>query len=254
MSTDVSYLELSDSRRIAYRRREGHGPELLFLPGFASNMEGTKALWLWQAAADRDLACTLFDYSGHGRSSGAFEDGAIGDWAADALAVLDTVTRGPQIVVGSSMGGWIGLLLARTRRERLAGLIGIAAAPDFTEDLIRPRLTDDLRATLERDGRLLHPSRYDENPSVFTKHLLDEARNQLVMRAPIAFGGPVHLIHGQRDPDVPWQTALAIAARVTSDDVTVELVKDGEHRLSRPQDLARLGGALDRVLAGASAT
>lgn len=251
MTTDVRYLELSNERRVAYRRRAGRGPEVVFLPGYSSNMAGTKALWLWEAAAERGLACTLLDYTGHGESSGGFEEGTIGAWAADALAVVDDVTKGPLVAIGSSMGGWIALLLARARRERLAGLIGIAAAPDFTEDLIRPQLTADLLATLERDGRLLRPSLYDEAPTVYTRRLIEEAADQLVMRTPIDFDGPVHLIHGQQDPDVPWQTALAIAERISSQKVTIELIKDGDHRLSRPQDLARLGEALDRVIAAA---
>ena len=232
---------------VAYERHPGRAPEVLFCGGFASDMTGTKALRLDAHCRGRGQAFTRFDYRGHGASSGRFVDGTIGDWAADALAVLDRVVQGPALVVGSSMGGWIMLLLALARPERVKGLIGIAAAPDFTERLLRPGLTPEAVATLERDGVLLRPSDYGA-PLPITARLLEEGRDHLVLEQPIPIGCPVHLLHGQADPDVPFALALELADRLESRAVTLELVKDGDHRLSREADLRRLTGALDRLL------
>ena len=250
MNEEHGLLDRGDGVRLAWRRRAGRGPMLVFLPGFASDMGGTKAVMLDEFAADRGQAMLRFDYSGHGASEGAFTDGTIGRWAADAQAVIAHLAEGPFVLIGSSMGGWIGLLIARAMAEagqaaRLAGFVGIAAAPDFTERLIRPALNAEHHAALARDGRFDLPSDYGP-PTPITRALLEDGALQSVLTAPLPIACPVRLIHGQRDADVPWQTALDIAAAVASEDVRTLLVKDGDHRLSRPEDL-RL---MRRVLRG----
>ena len=250
----VSRLDRGDGRMLAYAftpgRAGGRGPVTVFLPGFRSDMDGSKALALESACVARGWACLRLDYSGHGASEGAFTDGTIGEWTRDALAVIDGVTEGPLLLVGSSMGGWIALLVALARAERVAGLIGIAAAPDFTEALMWEPMMPAERKTLRRDGVLLVPSQYGE-PTPVTLKLIEEGRDHLVMGGPVAVRCPVRLLHGQRDPDVPWETALRIAERVDSGDVEVVLVKDGDHRLSREGDLALLlrvhGALMDQV-------
>ena len=229
-------------------------PGVMFLGGFMSDMTGTKASALEAHCRSRGRACVRFDYSGHGASGGAFRDGTIGAWRDDALAVLDRVARGPQVLVGSSMGGWLMLLVALARPERIAGLVGVAAAPDFTEDLIWSTLDADARRTLTGTGAIVMPCDYGEEPYPITMGLIEEGRNHLLLRAPIALDCPIHLLQGMADADVPWRTALRIAELVESEKVTVELVKDGDHRLSRDRDLARLGAAVDAVArAGAEA-
>ena len=242
-------LERGSGEWVAYVRHPGQSPEVLFLGGFASDMTGTKALRLEEHCRARGQAFTRFDYRGHGSSSGSFADGTIGLWASDAIAVLDQVVDGPAVLVGSSMGGWIMLLVALARPERVAGLVGIASAPDFTADLIEPALTAEQQAALADDGGFMLPSEYDEAPTPITRRLLEDGRQHLLLRAPIAIDRPVHLIHGQRDPDVPWPTSLRLAERLAAEDVTIELIKDGDHRLSRPQDLARITHAVDRIVA-----
>lgn len=215
-------------------------PGVLFLGGFMSDMTGTKATALEAWAVARGLAFTRFDYQGHGASSGRFADGTIGLWAEDALAVLDQVTSGPQILVGSSMGGWTMLLTALRRPGRVAGLVGLAPAPDFTEDLMWDLFEEDVRREILEAGVWNRPSDYGPEPQPITRALIEDGRNHLLLRGPIAFSGPVRLLHGQRDPDVPWQVSLTLAGALASDDVRVTLVKDGDHRLSRPQDIALL--------------
>jgi pimeloyl-ACP methyl ester carboxylesterase len=232
---------------IAYRRTAGRNPGLVFLGGFRSDMTGIKATALeaWARATGR--AFIRFDYQGHGASGGEWEQGCIGQWRDDALAVLDRLTEGPQILVGSSMGGWIALLVALARPERVAGLLGIAPAPDFTERMIRSRLGPDQLAALDRDGRFIAPSAYDPAGYPITRHLLDEATAHLLLPGPIPLTCPVRLLHGQRDPDIPWRTSLELADALEGDDVRVVLVKDGDHRLSREADIAlmlRLAGEL----------
>ena len=241
------YLARPNGHKLAYHSLAGRGPTIVFLPGFRSDMTGSKATRLWQLAQARGQACVLFDYRGHGQSSDRFENGTIGDWASDAVAIIDEVTQGPLLLVGSSMGGWIMLLAAIARPERVMGMIGIAAAPDFTERLIRPDLSAGDIAALERDGQILLPSEYGE-PTPLTKKLLDEGRDQLVMDGPIKLTCPVYLLHGQADPDVPWQTSIDLAANLESSGVTVELIKDGDHRLSREADLGRLESLVVRML------
>jgi pimeloyl-ACP methyl ester carboxylesterase len=240
------FLEVAPARRLAYHRIEGRSPTVLFCGGYTSDMTGTKALALERRCRAQDRAYVRFDYRGHGRSDGRFEDGTIGDWAEDALAIVDRVTAGPLIVVGSSMGGWIMLLVALARPERVRALLGIAAAPDFTEDLLLPEATEAQRRELERQGFWLQVSAYGE-PYPVTRQLIEEARAHLVLRAPISIRCPVHLLHGQRDPDVSWQTALRLAERLESDNVTIELIKAGDHRLSSEADLVRITAALERL-------
>jgi pimeloyl-ACP methyl ester carboxylesterase len=222
-------------------------PGLVFCGGFMSDMTGTKATALEAYAQDRDLAFVRFDYLGHGASSGAFTDGTIGRWAEDAIAIIDEVTEGPQILIGSSMGGWIMLLAALARPARIAGLVGIAPAPDFTEDLMWARYDTQVRATLERDGIYHEPSSYSDEPYPITLRLIEEGRDHLLLRGPIALACPLRILQGMQDEAVPWQTAQSLAERIESSDVEVTLVKDGDHRLSEPHDLARLFDTIARL-------
>lgn len=222
-------------------------PGVIFLGGFKSDMTGTKATFLEEWAAKANRPFVRFDYSGHGASEGKFTDGAIGDWAADAIHILDTVTEGPQILVGSSMGGWVALLAAVARRERVAGLVGIAAAPDFTEDLMWAGFSPEIRETLTRDGIYRQPSEYDDGPYEITMKLIEDGRKNLLLRDPIQLTCPVRLIQGMQDPDVPWQTALRVVEQIESQDARVTLIKEGDHRLSTDADLALLAATLDEV-------
>jgi pimeloyl-ACP methyl ester carboxylesterase len=232
-------FDRGDGVRLAYALSQGNGPTVAFLPGFRSDMTGDKAAHLARFCAARGQAMLRFDYSGHGASGGRFEDGDIGRWTADTLALIDALTQGPLVLVGSSMGGWIALLAALARPGRVAGLVGIAAAPDFTERLMWQAMAPTEREQLMRDGVLHVPTQYGE-PYPITRRLIEDGRTRLLLDAPIALDCPVRLLHGQRDPDVPWEISLRVAERLTGADVQVTLVKDGDHRLSRPQDLALL--------------
>jgi pimeloyl-ACP methyl ester carboxylesterase len=234
--------------RIAHVRSAGRAPTVVFLGGLRSDMTGTKALFLDAWCRARGQGFLRFDYTGHGASDGRFEDGTIGAWTADALAVLDHLTDGPVVLVGSSMGGWVMLNLARARRDRVAALLGIAAAPDFTEDLLWDRWDEARRAALMRDGVVREDNPYDPEGYPYTRALIEDGRRHLHLRGPIPFAGPVRLLHGQRDEAVPWQTSLRIAERLVAEDVQVTLVKDGDHRLSRPEDLSLLGRTLAPLL------
>ncbi len=233
---------------IAYHRIRGKSPGVVFMGGFMSDMTGGKALALEAFCRTRGQAFLRFDYRGHGASSGRFEEGTIGLWAEDALAAFDRLTEEPQIIVGSSMGGWIALLTALKRPERVAGLVGIAAAPDFTEDLIWAALNPDKRDKLARDGVLHEPSEYGEQPYAITHRLIQDGRQHLLLRGPIPLACPVRLLHGMLDPDVPWQRSLRLADKLASADTRVVLVKDGDHRLSRDQDLALLRQTVEELL------
>lgn len=234
---------------LAWQRLAGRSPYVVFLPGFRSDMAGDKAQALAALCAARGQAMLQFDYSGHGGSGGAFSEGTIGRWTADALAAVDGLTTGPLVLVGSSMGGWIGLLLALARPHRMAGFVGVAAAPDFTQTLMWETMMPSERATLERDGVLLAPSVYGD-PTPITRTLIEEGRQHLIMGGPIPLACPVRLLHGQADADVPWETTLRLAERIESADVQVLLVKDGAHRMSRPADLLLLQSALLPLLGG----
>ena len=251
-------LSRPDGTTIAYHKTAGdktakRAPGLIFLGGFMSDMTGTKALALESHAQAAGLDFLRFDYLGHGASSGLFEDGAIGRWAEDAVAVLDALTEGPQILIGSSMGGWIMLLAALARPERVAGLVGVAAAPDFTEALMWQRFSPEIRATMARDGVYYEASEYGTEPYPITMDLIVEGRNHLLMDAPIPISCPVRLIHGTADPDVPWQLSLDLMDRLAAGDVEVTLVKGGGHRLSEPEDLARLTATVAALSAQLSA-
>jgi len=243
---DPAYLDTDHGSRIAYIRTEGAAPAAVFLGGFASDMAGTKATALEAHARACGRAFLRFGYSGHGASSGRFEDGSIGLWLSDTLAVIDALTRGPQILIGSSMGGWLALLAALARPERVAGLLLIAPAPDFTERLMCPALTAQEKRELERHGRIVQPNPYGDAPTIITRHLLDEGRKHLLLDQPIAVHAPVRIFHGQRDADVPWQLSLELVERLESTDVETTLVKAGDHRLSEPAALARLTASIER--------
>ena len=245
--TEPKFLQLPGERRLAYHHRPGGFPRVLFCGGYTSDMTGTKALALEAFCREQGRAFVRFDYAGHGASSGDFADGTIGGWTDDALAIVDRVSEGPLLVVGSSMGGWIMLLVALARPERVAGLIGVAAAPDFTEDLLLARATAEQRRALAEQGYWMQASAYGGPPYPVTRRFIEEGREHLVLRSPIPIGCPVHLLHGQRDPDVPWGTALSLAERLQAEDVTVELIKAGDHRLSTERDLARIRGAIQRM-------
>jgi len=247
MSTEeAGRLDRGDGVELAWRRIAGRGPGVVFLGGFNSDMTGTKAEDLAAFCTARGRAFLRFDYSGHGASGGRFVDGTIGRWAEDAACVLDRLTEGPQILVGSSMGGWIALLLALRRPERVKALVGIAAAPDFTAR-ISEELPSEGRAAIQRDGVWHRPSAYGD-PYPITRALLEEGRNHLLLQGPVPLSIPIRLLHGQQDPDVPWELSLRIAKAITGPDVQVVLVKDGDHRLSRPQDLALLRRTLAALL------
>ncbi len=233
-------LQRGDGNTIAYATTPGRAPTVVFLGGFRSDMTGTKAVALEAWAEKRGQAFLRFDYLGHGQSSGKFEDGTIGRWLDDSLAAIDRLTTGKLVLVGSSMGGWLALLAARARPERLAGLVLIAAAPDFTERMLLKGLSPEDRATLQRDGRLERPSQYSPEPSVFTWKLIEEGRNHLLLDTPLSLPCPVRLLHGQSDPDVPWEYSLQIAQHLDAPEVVTTFVKGGDHRLSTPADIARL--------------
>ncbi len=237
-----------DGRILAVRVREGRTPGVLFLPGFRSDMEGTKATFLDALCGRLGRACLRFDYRGHGRSPGRFEDFTIGGGLADALCVLDRAADGPVVAVGSSMGGWIALLLARARPERVAALVLIAPAPDFTERLMWRVWPEAKRRELRERGVVWEPSDH-EGPVPVTRTLIEDGRRHLLLEdASLPVRCPVHVLHGMRDEAVPWELSLELAAKLETPHVTVELVKDGDHRLSRPQDLARLERAVVRML------
>jgi pimeloyl-ACP methyl ester carboxylesterase len=236
------------ARRIAVRARAGAGPGVFWLGGFNSDMKGIKAQALDSWAAERGRACLRFDYSGHGESGGKFADGTIGRWLEDSVAVFTQFCRGPQVVVGSSMGGWMALLLAReiagkAKDASLAGMVLIAPAPDFTEELMWKGFSPEIRQEIESTGVWLRPSEYGA-PYPITRGLIEEGRNHLLLGRAIEIGCPVHILQGAKDPDVPWQHALALAHRLPAEDVVLTMIQDGDHRLSRPQDIARILAAV----------
>jgi len=238
-------LTRPDGATIAYHKTAGKSPGVVFCGGFKSDMTGTKATALEAACQAAGRAYLRFDYFGHGQSSGTFADGTVGRWAADAVAVLDELTRGPQVIVGSSMGGWIMLLAALARPERVAGLVGVAPAADFTERLMWQNLSPAVKETLQRDGVWHRPSQYSTDPYPITLRLIEEGRQHLLLDRPIAIDCPVRLLHGMADPDVPWQHSLSLIAALQSSDVTLTLVKAGDHRLSEPADIARLAATVE---------
>ena len=245
--TAPSVLDTPQGRRIAHHLTPGAGPGVVFLGGFRSDMEGTKALHLEAWAKARGRAFLRLDYSGHGRSSGRFEDGAIGDWAEDAIAAIEALTEGPQVLVGSSMGGWIALLVARALPERVAGLVGIAAAPDFTAAM-EADLTEADRRSLADLGRIEQASDYAPEPYVFTRRLFEDGRRNLVLDAPLHLPFPVRLLQGTADTDVDVSVALRLLNHATGPDIRLTLVKDADHRFSSPACLALIGHGIGEVL------
>jgi pimeloyl-ACP methyl ester carboxylesterase len=252
---EPAFIEVGNDagrRRIAVRARTGSAPGLFWLSGFNSDMRGTKAIALDAWAAERNRACVRFDYSGHGESGGAFVDGTIGRWLEETVAVFEQFCAGPQVVIGSSMGGWMALLLARemarrpARRASLAGLVLIAPAPDFTEELMWKGISPEARHQIETNGVWLRPSAYGE-PYPITRALIEEGRNHLLLGGSIDVGCPVRILQGAQDPDVPWQHAFALAHRLPADDVVLTMIQDGDHRLSRPQDIARIIAAVAEI-------
>mgnify|MGYP005985818943 CR=1 FL=1 len=242
----MDFLE-ANGRRIAYRKTEGTGPGVVFLGGFKSDMEGTKAVFLEDWAKREGRAFLRFDYSGHGSSSEDFTDGCIGEWAQDAIAVLDELTEGPQVLVGSSMGGWMSLLCARARPDRVAGLVGIAAAPDFTEDSMWMGFSDAQKDEMARTGRVELPSDYDDGPYVITQKLIEDGCNQLVLRSPLDLPFPVRLLHGTADVDVVMDVPLRIVEHVTCDDLRLTFVKGADHRFSDDACLQMIADAVKEV-------
>lgn len=249
---DFDLYDASDGRLLAYSTvkpaaRSKNLPGVVFLGGFKSDMTGTKAQHLENWARESGRAFLRFDYTGHGASSGRFEDGCIGDWVRDATEIVTALTEGPQILVGSSMGGWIALRLARDMPKRVAGLVGIAAAPDFTEDSMWAGFSEDQRETLMRDGRLELPSEYDDQPYVITRRLIEDGRDQRVLRAPLPLPFPVRLLHGTADADVPVSVALRLLDHADCPDMELTLVKDADHRFSAPDNLAAITAAIETV-------
>jgi pimeloyl-ACP methyl ester carboxylesterase len=257
------------ARRIAVRRRRAQesgrgpgqgpaqGPGLVWLGGFKSDMQGSKAVALDEWARDHGRAVVRFDYSGHGESGGDFVDGTIGRWLEESVAVFERFCDGPQILIGSSMGGWMALLLAREIKKRqekqqakasLAGLVLIAPAPDFTEELMWKNFPAAVKKEIETKGVWLRPSDYgDGSPYPITRNLIEEGRNHLVLGSAIDLGCPVRILQGAQDPDVPWQHAFALTHRLPADDVVLTMIQDGDHRLSRPQDIARILAAVAEI-------
>lgn len=248
MSETSGFLARPDGARLAWRKVEGAAPTVVWLGGFKSDMAGTKAQALAEWAQARGRAYVRFDYFGHGESSGDFSEGTITRWRDDALAVLDDLTAGPLVLVGSSMGGWMACLAAMARPERVQAIVLIAPAPDLTETLMKPEIPPDGLAMLERDGVWLRPSEYGD-PYPITRALLEDgARWSILGGEPVPIEVPVRILQGGADPDVPWGHALELANTLRGEDVVFTLIRDGDHRLSRPQDLARLIAAVEELV------
>ncbi len=245
------FLEIKNAggvRRIAFLQQPGRSPTVVWLGGFRSDMRATKAETLSRWAVESGHGFLRLDYSGHGESEGRFEDGTISAWLEDALAVIEAQTTGPVVLVGSSMGGWISLLASRRLPTgRLAGMVLIAPAVDFTESLMWARLPDEIKQQIEHDGLWLRPSAYSPEPYPITRALIEDGRKHLLFGAPFETGCPVHILQGMQDEDVPWSHAMTLVEHLPSDEVVLTLINDGDHRLSRDQDLARLVAAVESV-------
>jgi len=248
--TDAPHYIDGPHGRIAYRQVKAGAngvTGVVWLGGFRSDMLGTKAEFVDQWARKANRNFLRFDYSGHGESDGQFEAGCIGEWSADALAVFDELTEGPQILIGSSMGGWVATLLALKRPERIAAIVFIAPAPDFTERLMWRGFSKDQQRRLMNDGRLEQPSDYSDEPEIITRKLIEDGRNHLVMTGSVPVRCPVRILQGMKDDAVPYAHALEFAEMLESDDVAVALTRNGDHRLSTPEDLERLAATLDQL-------
>ncbi|MED5579505.1 MAG: alpha/beta hydrolase [Nitrospinota bacterium] len=234
------FIQVKNKKQIAYRRLEGRSPGVMFLGGFRSDMEGTKACSLELHCKAVGRSFLKFDYTGHGSSSGNFNDGTIGSWTDDAIAVLDEVSTGPQVLVGSSMGGWISILCALARPKKICGIVGVASAPDFTEELIWNQFSEEQRKEIQVEGSLNLNTEYSEDPHVITRDLIEEGRNHLVLGSDIPLRCPLRLIHGIQDFDVPWNFSEKLLNSFSGENVNLTLIKEGDHRLSRPQDIKLL--------------
>ena len=246
----TTYFTSPEGRRLAFRHNPASAGKLTFvwMCGFKSDISGTKVLRLEDWANRTGHGFLAFDYSGHGESDGAFEDGTVSQWRADALAAIDSQTDGPLVIVGSSMGGWMALLAALARPDRVKGLVLVAPAPDFTEKLMWPEFPAEAQAEIMEQGFTLRPSDYDE-PYTITRALIEDGRQWQILDKPIGFDGPVRILQGMQDADVPWTHAARLVDALTASDLTITLIKDGDHRLSREQDIARLLATCDEVAA-----
>jgi pimeloyl-ACP methyl ester carboxylesterase len=249
MTESRGALVREDGSTLAWRRVQGEGPTVVWLGGFHSDMNGTKAEVLSEQAQATGGGYVRFDYFGHGESEGRFQDGTISRWRDDALAVIDDLTDGPLVLVGSSMGGWLACLAAIARPDRVKALVLIAPAPDFTEKLMEPELSDEAKAAIARDGFWIRPSAYDDGGYAITRKLLEDGARWSILPGPVPIDVPVRVLQGGDDPDVPWTHALELANALNSHDVVFTLIKDGDHRLSRPQDLERLVAAVNEAKA-----
>lgn len=245
---DLQYLDTQYGARIAYRKTPGRNPGVVFLTGFMSNMDGSKATYIEDYVTQRGHSFLRFDYRGHGSSSDEFANGTISDWAQDALTVIDELTEGPQILVGSSMGGWIMLRTALQRQNRIAGLLGLASAPDFTRIIHSHYMTEEQRHEMETTGEIKVACDYDDSPYVITRKLLEDGEQNCLLDNPIPLNMPVRLVHGMQDQDVAWQTSLTLCEKLESRDVETLFIKQGDHRLSTEKDLVRITQVLGQLL------
>jgi len=245
---ETTFLKTPDQLSIAAKRLDGNSPTIMFMPGFFSNMEGTKATYLEKLCRNLNQAYVRFDYRGHGQSDGRFEDGTFTDWLNDTLLVLDELTDAPVVAVGSSMGGWIALLTALKRPQKIRGLVGIASSPDFTEDIWHRRMSDEQRELMNRQGFIEQPSDYQEEPVIITKKLLESGNDHLLLhKNSIKLDIPVALIHGKKDADVPWQKSEQLHRLIGEESSELILIPDGEHRLSREKDLKLIGETVKNI-------
>jgi len=244
----LQFFETEQGRRLAFHQSKpkSDAAGIVFLGGFHSDMQGTKALFLENWAKAQGRPFLRFDYSGHGQSSGKFTDGSIGEWAQDAAEIINSYTEGPQVLVGSSMGGWVALILAKSMAERIVGLVGIAAAPDFTEDSMWAGFSPDQRQQLLANGQVELPSEYDD-PYIITQKLIEDGRKQLVLRAPLLLPFPTRFLQGTADKDVDQSVALRLLEHVSGDDIRLTLVKGADHRFSTPECLSLISAAIDQV-------
>lgn len=246
--TKTSTLHLNDGNTIAYHALDGKLPGVIFMGGFKSDMCGTKAISLEEHCNKTNRAFIRFDYFGHGQSSGKFEDGTIGQWKDDAIAIIDRLTDGPQIIVGSSMGGWIMFLAAIARPLNVVGLVGIAPAPDFTQNFLWDPLDDADRRIAQREGYYYTNSEYDNEPLVITMNLIEEGRKHLLLKRPLNLKCPLRIIHGMKDTAVPWQHSVSLIDSFEGNDVEITYIKDGDHRLSEPSNISRIIKVLEELI------
>jgi len=244
-----NFIQSKDGLSIAFNYLPGSSPAVMFMPGFFSHMQGTKALWLEKCCRERGQAYVRFDYRGHGESDGKFEDGTVSDWLNDTLLILDRVAPKPVIAVGSSMGGWIAFLAALSRPDKIAGLMGIASSPDFTQSIYGERMSDAQRKEMDEKGFISSPSEYQEEPVIITRKLIEDGKKHLLLnREKLNLDIPVCLIHGKKDADVSWEKSFELQKKIGPDQCELILVPDGVHRLSRPQDLELIDLEVQKII------